>query len=87
MLVERQTIVTWFTPDEKLPPEDVFVVVTFSGRCGNISYDHALGIATWFDDGEGWLLDGAPEGIEFEVHAWADLEPYQGGVCKWLKKS
>lgn len=30
-MVERQVIVTWYTPEEKLPEEDVFVVVTLSG--------------------------------------------------------
>ena len=78
-LIERQVIVTWYTPEERPPEEDTYTVVTFSGHYKNITYDHALGIATWADDGCGWLLDGAPEGISFTVHAWADLEPYKGG--------
>ena len=42
---ERQVIVTWYTPEEKLPPDDGDVVVTFSGNYGQCSYRHALGLA------------------------------------------
>lgn len=77
-MVERQVITTWYTPDQKLPPEDIFVVATISGKLGNVTYDHALTLATWYED-EGWVIDGLlaePNG--FIVHAWCDLEPYQG---------
>ena len=46
--VERQVIVTWYTPDEKMPPEGDFVVVPFSGTDRNRTYDHAFGIANWW---------------------------------------
>ena len=42
-MIERQVIVTWHKPDEKLPEEGVFVVVSFSGKAGNIRYDHTFG--------------------------------------------
>ena len=35
-MTERQVIVTWYTPEEKMPPEDLFVVVTFSGRANDV---------------------------------------------------
>ena len=40
-LIERQVIVTWHTPEEKLPPVGEIVVASISGRRGDISYDHA----------------------------------------------
>ena len=77
-MIERQVIVNWYTPEEKLPEEGEFVIVTFSGNDQDhrIKYDHTFGIAEWCNDGEGWYLyDGPPE---FTIHAWSDLEPYQG---------
>ena len=79
-MVERQVFVTWYTPEEKMPPEDVFVPVTMSGKCGNIKFDHALVMAEW-DKTEGWYIE--PYGVDsrgewFTVHAWCDLEPYGG---------
>lgn len=76
-MIERQTIVTWYAPAEKLPPEDIFVVVTISGRQGHTTYEHALMLAIWFED-EGWIIDGIEEGADVTVHAWCDLEPYGG---------
>lgn len=74
-MTERQVIVTWFTPEEKLPPEDWFCVVTYSGKDGNKGYDHALGIGAYWEDG-GWYIEGLSDEAEFTVHAWADLDPY-----------
>ena len=34
MMIERQVIVTWYTPEEKLPADDNFMVVTISGKVG-----------------------------------------------------
>lgn len=78
-MIERQVIVTWYTPEEKLPAEGNFVVVSYSGRYGNVRCDHTFGIAEWFNDGLGWLIEGLPDDAEITVHAWADLEPYKGG--------
>lgn len=77
-VIERQVIVNWYTPEEKMPPDGIFVVVSFSGKSGNIKYDHTFGIADWFDDGLGWIIDGLPEDAEFTIHAWCDLMPYGG---------
>lgn len=75
---ERQVIVTWYDPAEKLPPEDEYVVITFSGRRNdNLSYEHAFGIGAYYPV-EGWLIDGMDE-IESDrmtVEAWADLDAY-----------
>lgn len=74
--IERQVIVTWHTPDEKLPEEGVFTIITFSGKRGSVTYDHAFGIADWDNDGEGWIIEGIDGNEGITVHAWCDLEPY-----------
>jgi len=80
MMVERQTIVTWYKPEERLPKDDVFVVTCISGKFGNVTYDHALIVANWMDD-DGWFFEDSLAERFHEnvtVHAWADLEPYGG---------
>ena len=78
MMIERQVFITWYTPEEKMPPEDIFVVVTISGTGPYVKYDHALMLAEW-DSVEGWIIDGLnADTEEYEVHAWCDLEPYGG---------
>lgn len=43
MLIERQVITTWYTPKEKLPPEEWNTVIcTISGRAGSVTFDHAI---------------------------------------------
>lgn len=79
-LIEKQVIVNWYTPDEKMPEDDCFVIVTVSGKFGNVTYDHALLVANWMDV-DGWYFED-PLAERFNedvmVHAWADLEPYGG---------
>ena len=80
-MIERQVIVTWNKPEDKLPPDGYTVVLTISGRHGNIIFDHALVCGSYFEgDRGGWCLemfeDEETPGIT--VHAWADLEPYKG---------
>lgn len=77
-MIEGQVITTWTTPEQKLPPEDEWFVVTFSGSDGSCHYDHALGTGSYWD-GEGWIIAGLSDDAEFTVHAWADLDPYEGG--------
>jgi len=84
-MIERQVIVTWYKPEEKLPPEDESVVVTASGTDENKIYDHALLIANYADDGCGWIFDDFSENAEMTVHAWADLDPF-GGDKGWKDK-
>lgn len=77
MTIERQVIATWYTPKEKMPPEGDTVLVTFSGKGGNITFDHSFAIASWFGDGEGWKL--GYDGFDyFTIHAWCDIKPYWG---------
>lgn len=82
-LIERQVFVTWYTPEEKLPEDGIFVVATISGRVGNITYDHAMTIAEYYE-GEGWVMPETEKITRMSdvdhitVNAWADLEPYWG---------
>ena len=76
-MIEKQVLVTWYIPEEKLPPEGNIVLVTLSGRGVNITYDHCFALATWFNEG-GWLLEDLTF-YDFTIHAWADIEPYGGG--------
>ena len=80
MMVERQVIVTWHKPSEKLPEDGLIVPVTISGKTRNINFDHALVMAEYYS-GDGWCIDGYDfdlKGAWLTVHAWADLEPYKG---------
>ena len=76
-VTKRQDIVTWYTPEEKHPEVGVIVVASVSGRRGSCSYDHAIVLASWYDDGDGYMLE-SEELDEYTIHAWCDLEPYRG---------
>ena len=56
-MIERQVIVTWTDPADHLPADDEFVVVTVSGKFGNVTWDHAFAIGSWVPD-EGWYIEG-----------------------------
>ncbi len=82
-MIEKQVIVTWFTPEEKLPPDEKMVIVTFTGRDGSILYDHALGMGIWCDNGDGWcisgwIIEGLSYSAEYVINAWCDLKSYRG---------
>lgn len=79
-MVERQVITTWYKPEEKLPKDGVFVVATISGKTRNITFDHALVTAEYYQ-GDGWCVEPFDFSLKhawLKVHAWADLEPYKG---------
>ncbi len=72
--IERQVIVTWYTPEEKTPPEDCTVALSFSGTDKNRSYINALGTGMYWED-IGWYIVGLSNAADFYVHKWCDLEP------------
>lgn len=78
--IERQVITTWTEPP-KMPPEYLIVVVTVSLKAEHTRYEHTLSVADWADDG--WFFHDpflqAHRSL-VTVHAWADLEPYAGGI-------
>ena len=61
-MIERQVISTWYTLDEKRPPEDQNVLVTVSGRYDNATFDHVLKIATYWPDIEPYGWKGVVQG-------------------------
>ena len=77
---DKMIVCNWYTPAEKMPEEGYYVAVTYSGHANRITYDHALGVGQWMDDGLGWDIEGLPLSADVEVLAWCDLEPYQGGT-------
>ena len=80
LAIERQTVVTWYTPQESLPEEGVQVVVSMSGHSRDTVWKHCLAVAC-HDDEVGWILDGIDPDLAFNkmtVHAWCDLVPYGG---------
>lgn len=72
----RQDIITWYEPWEDLPAPGVIVIATISGKGENVTYDHCLTLAEWYEDG--WVLTDDTKIKEFTVHAWCELEPYGG---------
>lgn len=79
-LVERQVIVSWYRPEEKLPPEEWdTILLTVSGTGKRVKYDHALTLGG-YDPKVGWYLNGWEDELldNFTVHAWADIDPYKG---------
>lgn len=76
-MIERQVIVTWYTPEEKLPAEDEGVIATVSGDVnGALIFEHAI-LIVGYNKAEGWYSDDY-NFTELTVHAWCDLEPYKG---------
>ena len=76
MVKERQVIVTWTTPGERLPDPDMYVVVTVNAQAGGSSWENALMTGAYYDDTDEWEIVGLPEEADYEVVAWADLDPY-----------
>lgn len=76
-MIERQVIVTWYTPAEKMPEEFETVIATISGKSDSMEYDHAFGLVEW--TGDQWDVSMVDIDLaEYVIHAWCDLEPYGG---------
>lgn len=75
-MIERQVIATWYTLDEKRPPEDQDVLVTVSGRYDSATFDHVLKIATYWPDEDAWDIEEFSKAKDVVIHAWCDIEPY-----------
>lgn len=75
-MIERQVIVTWHTPEERLPQDDVGVIATISGEAHNIRFNHAM-VNLYYCEEEGWYSTDY-DFSELTVHAWCDLKPYGG---------
>ena len=70
---------TWTPVSEDLPEPWESVLITFSGKYGNLTADHAVGIGSW-DGANGWYFEEV-EGYtdRLMVEAWMNLpESYKG---------
>lgn len=74
-MIERQVIVTWYTPDEKVPESDLIVIATISGKADGIQFNHSFAPLIW--TGYDWYSIDY-DFRELTVHAWCDLEVYGG---------
>lgn len=75
-LVQKQVIVQWYTPEERVPQNDFAVLATVSGKANGVEFKHALMIMI-YDTEEGWF-SMEYEFDELTVHAWCDIDPYEG---------
>ena len=66
--------VIWYTPNEKLPPEDKIVTATICGKAGRIVFDHSVVELGWCIK-EGWYSQEY-NFEELDVLAWCDFAPY-----------
>ena len=75
-LVQKQVIVQWYTPEERVPQNDFAVLATVSGKAKGVEFKQALMIMI-YDTEEGWF-SMEYEFDELTVHAWCDIDPYEG---------
>ena len=71
--------ISWTPVSESLPEPWESVLITFSGKYGNLTADHAVGIGSW-DGANGWYFEEI-EGYtdRLTVEAWMNLpESYKG---------
>ena len=69
----------WTPVSEGIPKPWESVLITFSGKYGNLTADHAVGIGSW-DGSNGWYFEEI-EGYtdRLTVEAWMNLpESYKG---------
>lgn len=76
-MIERQVIVTWYDPEEKLPEEDTIVIATVSGSGHGLTLSRTL-LTMCYCKSEGWYSPDL-QIDDITVHGWCDLEPYKGG--------
>ena len=69
----------WIPVTDRLPEDDVPVLVTVSGICNALTFVNA--IQTGEHDGEGWVIDGYEEWDNPNVAAWMPLpDPYMPAI-------
>ena len=70
----RRQIITWYTPQEKLPERGRRVLITLSS--GPI----IMKIGEYWPEEKKWVIEGMSlyAAEHATVYAWADVEPYWG---------
>lgn len=67
----------WIPVEEKLPEEDVIVLVTVSGFYSHFTFSNTIELGNLCSDGS-WFIEGYPDWDNPEVTAWMPLpEPYR----------
>ena len=67
----------WSPVEERLPEEDVIVLVTVSGFYSHFTFSNTIELGNLCSDGS-WFIEGYPDWDNPEVTAWMPLpEPYQ----------
>lgn len=49
-MIERQVIVSWYTPEEKMPEQNKFYICTISAKSKSLRFDHVLMNLAWDED-------------------------------------
>ena len=67
----------WIPVEERLPEEDVIVLVTVRGFYSHFTFSNTIELGNLCSDGS-WFIEGYPDWDNPEVTAWMPLpEPYQ----------
>lgn len=77
-MIERQVIVSWYDPADKLPEEDLIVIATVSGSAAGLRLERTNIPMCYGGSKEGWYSPDL-QLDEVTVYGWCDLEPYKGG--------
>lgn len=69
----------WTSVNEGIPEPRVSVLITFSGKYGSLTADHAVGTGS-YDGANGWFIDDIAGYTDWlTVEAWMNLpESYKG---------
>ena len=78
-IINRQPKVgEWVPVSERLPEGENEVLITVNGKLNNIIFDNAIEKGFYNED-DGWIVDGYLDWITPEVTAWQPLpESYKG---------
>lgn len=75
--LEEQEQHRWIPVEERLPEEDVIVLVTVSGFYSHFTFSNTIELGNLCSDGS-WFIEGYPDWDNPEVTAWMPLpEPYR----------
>lgn len=78
--LEKQAASEWIPVSERLPEGENGVLITVNGKLNNIIFDNAIEKGFYNED-DGWIVDGYLDWITPEVTAWRPLpEPWKGEV-------
>lgn len=67
----------WIACEDRLPEEDINVLIQVSGKFKNVTFEDSFELGTYIK-GEGWFIESYPDWENPNVIAWQSLpkEPY-----------